>query len=124
MPSIPPRVRPALAWTALILLLCWFPDSRTQLEKSEGSGYWIPHGYNLSHFGILAVCSVLWMRVGPRSGRAMRVVAGGIALAALTELVQGLPMIGRDADWLDGLSDSLGVVAGVGATLAGLPGGR
>ena len=106
----------ASAWTVVILALClvpsyWLPVAEPRLSPSQ---FLLPHD-KIVHFGMFAILSFLWMRVMPTRGWTARVVVGGLALAILTELGQGLPMIGRDPDRLDALADAVGTFVGVGA---------
>jgi hypothetical protein len=64
---------------------------------------------------MFACLSILWMRVRSTRGWSGVVCVAVLALAILTELGQGLPMIGRDPDVLDAIADSVGAIGGVGA---------
>ena len=106
----------ASAWTIVILALClvpshWLPVAEAGLSSSQ---FLLPRD-KIVHFGMFAILSFLWMRVRPTRGWTALVSVGGLALAILTELGQGLPMIGRDPDTLDALADAVGTFAGVGA---------
>ena len=106
----------ASAWTFVILALClvpshWLPVTEARLPSSH---LLLPLD-KIVHSGMFAVLSVLWMRVMPTWRWTAQVLVGGLALAILTELGQGLPMIGRDPDRLDALADAVGMCAGVGA---------
>ncbi len=106
----------ASAWTIVILALCllpsdWLPVAETRLSSSQ---FLVPRD-KIIHFGMFTILSSLWMRVRPSMGWMTLVVVGGLALAILTELGQGLPMVGRDPDRYDALADSVGTFVGVGA---------
>lgn len=106
----------ASAWTVVLLALClapsyWLPVSEAPLPSS----YFPMPGDKMVHFGSFSLLSFLWMRVMPTRGWTAQVIVGGLALAILTELGQGLPMIGRDPDTADALADAVGTFAGVGA---------
>lgn len=104
----------AWSWTLVVLVICWFP--RFAIPRVEEEGYHlfgIPHLDKLIHFGIFAVLAFLWLRVAPSLSRASRVFLAGLALAVVTELVQELPIIHRDAGWLDGAADAVGLAAGL-----------
>ena len=65
------------------------------------------------HAGIFVVFSVLWARTLTIRRRFAWVALGGIALAILTELVQTLPIVGRDGEVSDALTDVAGVLVGI-----------
>ncbi len=124
----------ASAWTIVILALCllpsyWLPVAEARLYPSQ---FFVPVD-KMVHCGMFAILSFLWMRVRATAGWTALVVLGGLALAILTELGQGLPMVGRDPDRFDALADSVGAFVGVGAFWAlrllgvvappGVPGG-
>ena len=106
----------ASAWTIVILALCllpshWLPMAEAQLSSSQ----WLLPRDKIVHYGMFASLSILWMRVRPTWRGTGLVCVGGLTLAILTELGQGLPMVGRDPDPLDAFADAVGTVAGVGA---------
>lgn len=108
-----PRALLAACWTLVILALCWLP--RTMIPANEGAArpFSIPHLDKVIHAGIFAVFAILWMRVGDSPRRGRWVLVAGLALAALSELGQEIPIVNRDAGLADGLADGLGVVAGI-----------
>ena len=71
------------------------------VQEVEGGPSWflllIPDFDKLVHWGIFVVFTVLWLRTGTSTWRYAWVALGGLAVAAITELVQLLPAIGRDA---------------------------
>ena len=108
-----PRALLASCWTLVILALCWLPRSMMPANEGAARPFFIPHFDKLIHAGIFAIFGLLWMRVGDSPRRGRWVLGAGIALAALSELGQELPIVNRDAGLADGLADGLGVVAGI-----------
>ena len=106
----------AAAWTALVLTLCLLPASWLPRRETNPEISTVPHTDKVVHFGLFAVFGALWMRVGtnPVEIRAARVLAGGLALAVLTEAGQSVPAIARDSDWFDLAADLAGVVIAIG----------
>lgn len=112
---MPSRKLVAWAWTALILVGCWTPGYLLE-EDSGPAAQEIPHLDKLAHGGLFAVWGVLWIfAVPPR--RAGWVLAGGTALAVVSELGQGLEIVQRDPGLLDVLADIVGLAIGVGLAL-------
>ena len=106
----------ASAWTIVVLALCLVPSHL--LPVAEGvltSSQFLLPGDKIVHYGMFAGLSILWLRVRPTRGWTGVVCVGGLALAILTELGQGLPMIGRDPDAFDAFADAVGTFCGVGA---------
>lgn len=69
----------------------------------------VPHLDKAIHFGMYLGLSILLNRNFPTLGvRALVILVG---YAALDELTQ--PYFHRDADWLDGLADTLGILLGM-----------
>jgi len=106
----------ASTWTIVVLALClvpsyWLPMRELELSSSQ----FLLQRDKIVHYGMFACLSILWMRVRPTWGWTGIVCVGGLALAILTELGQGLPMIGRDPDAFDALADAVGTFCGVGA---------
>src|SRR6185437_3412702 len=109
------RVAMATLWTLVILVLCWTPRQIVQ-ELEEGPSWFlllIPNYDKLVHWGIFLVFSVLWLRTGTSRWRYAWVALGGLALAAITEIVQLLPAIRRDASVADALTDLIGAAIGL-----------
>jgi hypothetical protein len=105
----------ASVWTILILALClvpsdWLPISEAKLPSSQ----WLLPRDKMVHYGMFASLSILWMRVRTTWRGTGLVCVGGLTLAILTELGQGMPMVGRDPDPLDAFADAVGTIAGVG----------
>lgn len=108
------RLALAIASTLLILFVCWLPRQYTPAEEDSGGFFAIPNVDKVIHFGIFAVSAALWMRALPRPGRAARVVAGGLALAIISELGQYVPAVNREPGVADALADFAGAAAAVG----------
>jgi hypothetical protein len=109
------RFAMATLWTLVILVLCWTPRQIVQ-GLEEGPSWFlllIPNFDKLVHWGIFLVFSVLWLRTGTSTWRYAWVALGGLALAAITEIVQLLPAIRRDASMADALTDLIGTAIGL-----------
>jgi VanZ family protein len=102
----------ATGWTLLIFVLCWMPKSSMPTDEDGPSSFYIPHFDKIVHFAIFAGFAVLWRRASGR-GSALAIAVSGLALAVITELGQGTVIVGRDAEFLDGLADFAGVVLGL-----------
>ena len=107
------RLTMAILWTVVIMMLCWLPGS--MVHELEGGSLWfkIPDLDKIVHAGIFVVFSVLWARALTSRRRFAWVALGGFALAVVTELVQMLPIVGRDGEISDALTDFGGVLAGM-----------
>lgn len=106
------RMIPALSWTSLLLVACLVPSHWLRVNESQVH-VGISHFDKLVHGLLFAGFGFLWIQsVHTRRGRT-RVLVGGVLLAALTELGQGLPIVGRDTDLLDGLADVVGLLVGL-----------
>jgi hypothetical protein len=70
------------------------------------------------HGALFAGFSFLWMRAARSRRGQLGVVVVGLILAVSTEFGQSLPLVGRDADPLDGLADVVGLILGIGAACA------
>ena len=107
------RLLSAVLWTIVILVLCWTPQ--IWLPVTEGPGSWA-HFLRLDkvvHAGIFAVFAVLWLRALPAgSNRFLWVGLAGAALAAITEIVQNVPIINREGEFQDAVTDVVGVLIG------------
>ena len=107
----PPRLLVAWAWTALIFVLCWTPRAFVPGEHGASRPFPIPYFDKFVHFALFAGFSFWWMVAGTL--RARWVVALGLLAALASELGQLAPAVNRDANWPDGLADSLGLLAGL-----------
>ena len=114
------RTWTALAGTAVLLGLCLWP--RHLMPASEQSPKLVPHLDKVIHFGMFFGFTILWARAKPTplSGNKwnLAVLGASAALAAATELAQGLPAVNRDPDVLDGLADLSGSFAAIGSFIA------
>jgi hypothetical protein len=107
------RIVMAVVWTATICFLCWMPGRWVQ-EVGEGSPWFqVPDLDKVVHWGIFVLFTVLWLRTGTSRWRYAWVAVGGLAMASLTEIVQTLPAIGRDAEVGDAITDLIGVAIGL-----------
>lgn len=104
------RVRLAVAWTCLILTLCLIPARFLPPEEFPDK---VTHLDKIVHASLFAIFGLLWIRASRSSRFTIAVLVGGVALAAVTELGQALPIVSRDADLLDFLADLFGLVVGV-----------
>jgi hypothetical protein len=107
------RLGMALLWTLAILVLCWIPGFWLNQVETRSDWFTIPNLDKVIHWSIFTGFSVLWVRVGSSRRRYLWVGLGGLALAAVTELVQNLPLIGRDGNIGDATGDLLGTLAGL-----------
>lgn len=107
------RVALALLWTIVILVLLWMPGPWVQEVEEEAPWFQIPDLDKVVHWGIFVVFTVLWLRTGTSKARYAWVALGGLALAVISELVQGLPAIGRDATVGDTITDVIGIAIGL-----------
>lgn len=109
------RLGLAVAWSLVIMGLCWTPLRVVEEVKHGSRWFEIPNLDKLVHWGIFTVFTVLWLRVGISRRRfaAFALVAlGGLALAVVTEVVQTHPWIGRSCELDDGITDMIGVAIG------------
>ncbi|MHC5537031.1 VanZ family protein [Singulisphaera rosea] len=104
------RVRLAVAWTCVILALCLIPARFLPPEEFPDR---VSHFDKIVHASLFGIFGLLWIRASRTSKLTAGVLVGGLALAAVTELGQALPIVSRDADLLDFLADLFGLVVGV-----------
>jgi hypothetical protein len=111
----------AIAWTVLILVLCWTPPRHLPMSEGGPSLFHLVGGDKIIHGGVFAVFALLWRRAtSPAS--APIIAVSGLALAVITELGQATSLVGRDGDLWDGIADTVGV--GVGLIVAAWLTGR
>ena len=112
---MPQRVLPALAWTLVILALCWWPRAYMGIIERPDRPFFVPNVDKLVHLGMFAGFAFLGMRVGSSATRARGVaillVGGGVAV--LTEMVQNTRFVNRDGNAADALADVVGLVVGL-----------
>lgn len=99
----------ATIWTLAILALCWLPMPMFSMGGVGDRAGRIPNIDKAIHAGIFAVFGLLWLRAIPGRRRYALVLLAGIGLAAITEYVQSLPLLDRDGDVVDAVSDIAGV---------------
>jgi uncharacterized membrane protein YccC len=102
----------AIAWTILILVLCWMPHRSMPIVENAPSLFYRMQGDKFVHCGMFAAFAFLWRRgTGPSSAALIGI--SGVALAVITEVGQGTTLVGRDADAWDAIADCLGVAIGL-----------
>jgi VanZ family protein len=107
------RVVMAILWTIVIMVLCWLPGGVVHRLEDRSSWFEIHNLDKLIHAGIFVIFSILWARVSSRRRRFGWIALGGFGLAVLTEIVQELPIVGRDGSAADAITDVVGVLAGI-----------
>ena len=107
------RLAMAIMWTVVIMMLCWLPGPMIQVLEGDSSWFTIPDLDKVIHAGIFVVFSILWVRALSSRSRFTWVALAGLGLAAVTELVQNLPIVGRDGEISDALTDVAGVLVGI-----------
>jgi hypothetical protein len=109
------RLLAAVLWTLVIMVLCWTPDVLLPVpEGPESYLFQVVHIDKFVHAGLFAIFAVLWLRALPGGmARYLWVGLGGAALAALTEVVQNVPIIHREGEFADAVADFVGVLLGV-----------
>lgn len=107
------RITMATLWTVVILVLCWTPSTWIEQAEKKTPFYGIPNLDKVVHWGIFVVFTVLWLRTSPSRRRYAWVALAGLGLAAITEIVQKLPQIGRDGSLDDTMTDLIGVAIGL-----------
>jgi VanZ family protein len=105
------RLLSALLWTATILVACWTPDIYLPVREGQGFLFKLAHLDKVVHLGIFGVFAVLWLRALPLlPQRFLRIGLAGAALAAITEIVQNLPIVHRDGELSDWVADVTGLL--------------
>lgn len=107
------RLAMAVLWTVVICFLCWMPGRWVQEVGRASPWFELPDLDKVVHWGIFVLFTVLWLRTGTSRWRYAWVALGGLAMAAITELVQNLPAVGRDAEVADAITDLIGVAIGL-----------
>jgi hypothetical protein len=107
------RVWAALLWTVVILILCWTPRTYLPVVEDQGSYFEFVHLDKVVHAGIFIVFSVLCLRAMPsRPLSYLIVLLAGLLLAVVTEVVQNVPIINREGEIGDVVTDVAGVLLG------------
>jgi VanZ like family len=107
------RVVLAVLWTIVIMLLCWVPGHVVQRFEAGSGWFKIVNLDKFIHSGIFVVFALLWARVSSSRRRFAWIAFGGVVFAAVTELGQLIPAVGRDATVADLIADSSGVLIGI-----------
>jgi hypothetical protein len=105
----------AITWTFLVLLSTSIPlPTETIPEVASRFPFFDIPLDKVAHAGLFGIFALLWglasvnLKFWP-----LRVALAGLAFGALTEAVQAIPALHRDADWGDLLADCVGIVCGV-----------
>jgi len=107
------RVVVAVLWTIVILVLCWTPRTLLPVNERRESLTQKLHLDKFVHAGIFTVFTVLWLRTRPAGKtRYLWILLAGTALAAITEVMQNLPIINREGEFEDAMADFAGVLFG------------
>jgi len=107
------RVVVAVLWTIVILVLCWTPQTLLPMNERKASLTQELHLDKFVHAGIFTVFTVLWLRTQPAGKtRYLWILLAGTALAAVTEIMQNLPIINREGEFEDAMADFAGVLFG------------
>ncbi|WP_406695297.1 VanZ family protein [Singulisphaera sp. Ch08] len=112
------RMIAAFVWTSLLLVACWIPAGWLRVNESQVH-VGISHIDKLVHGILFAGFGFLWIQAARSRKELIWVPVAGVILAVLTEFGQGLPIVGRDTDALDGLADIVGLVVGLVVGLGG-----
>jgi VanZ family protein len=100
----------ALAWSALILVLCLTPGRMIPSSATHPMD-------KIAHTLMFAVLGLLWMTAcsSARRGRwaSLAVWVGGTAFGVGIEWLQGWMENGRSASTLDAVADTIGLIAGI-----------
>jgi len=107
------RLAAAIVWTLTIMALCWLSPRWVHRVERSSSWFEIPNLDKVVHWGIFCAFALLWLRASRSSRRYWFVALGGLALAAITELVQNLPIVNRDGNVADAIADLIGVLIGL-----------
>jgi hypothetical protein len=105
----------AVAWTILLLTMCLAPARVIPDEQTFSIKKYIPWYDLVVHFTLFTGFALSWIRATESPWRWVVVAASGLLLAAGTEWAQGLPILERDSNLLDGLADGVGLAAGLAA---------
>ncbi len=107
---IAPRTafRLALLWTLLILIAVLIPGSDLPSVGVNGVD-------KVAHIVLFAGFGWLWMAAltRPLRTRTSLVLASGLALAVMTEVLQGILPVNRSPEGLDLVADAVGIVLAV-----------
>jgi len=104
------RLAAAILWTLVIMGLCWMSPRWVREVEQSSPWFELPDLDKVVHWGIFCVFALLWLRTSRSRLRYWFVALGGLALAAITELVQNLPIVNRHGSVADALADLTGVI--------------
>ena len=107
------RALMAVLWTIVIMMLCWLPRHVVQRVEAGSGWFKIVNLDKFVHGGIFIVFALLWARVWSSPRRFAWIALGGVIFAAITEIGQLIPAVGRDATVPDVIADSIGVLIGI-----------
>jgi hypothetical protein len=107
------RALMAVLWTIVIMMLCWLPRHVVQRVEAGSGWFKIVNLDKFVHGGIFIVFALLWARVWSSPRRFTWIALGGVIFAAITEIGQLIPAVGRDATVPDLIADSIGILIGI-----------
>ncbi len=107
------RLLMAVIWTLVIMILCWLPGELVKRVEDESSWFGVRGLDKVVHCAFFVIFTILWARVWSSRRRFAWIALGGFVLGVVTELVQLLPIVRRDAEILDVLTDAAGVLIGL-----------
>jgi VanZ like family len=107
------RLVMAVIWTVVIMVLCWVPGDFVRKVEDGSSWFEIPDLDKIVHGAIFVIFTILWARVLSSRVKFAWVALGGFVLAVVTELAQLLPVVGRDGEIGDVLTDAAGILIGI-----------
>ena len=105
----------AVLWTIVIMMLCWLPRQMVETVEDGSELFKIVNLDKFIHSGIFVVFALLSARVWSSPRRFAWIALGGVIFAAITELGQLVPAVGRDASVPDVIADCAGVLIGIAA---------
>jgi hypothetical protein len=103
----------AVLWTLAIMTVCWLPSNLVRVVEDDSLWFKLPNLDKAVHGAIFVIFAILWARVGSSRRRFAWVALGGFVLGVVTELVQQLPIVGRDGSVDDAVTDTAGVLIGI-----------
>ena len=107
------RIAMAVLWTLAILFMCWIPGEWVEVVEGESPWLQLPDLDKVVHWGIFVAFAVLWLRTTNSRWRYAWVALAGLALAVISEVVQNIPMLRRDGEIGDAITDFIGVAIGL-----------
>jgi hypothetical protein len=105
------RLLSAFLWTVTILVVCWTPDIYLPVKEVQDYVFGLIHLDKVVHLGVFGVFAVLWLRALPLlPQRFLWIGLVGAVLAAVTEIVQNLPIVHREGEFEDWVADMVGLL--------------